>query len=282
MLVSPTPIAGAEFAVLDVETTGLEPDWGHRVCEVGLIVWRNGREVDRLWSLVNPGRSIERAAAMVNRLNEEILRGAPPMSDILPPLRTRIAGRVLVAYNASFDIGFLRREFRLAGEDLPPFRVIDVMALARRMLPDLGRYPLGHVARALGVATPTQHRAMADVEITSAVFFRFLAQLADQGVATIEDLEAMTRSSSAFAEALRQEKLRLLHRAIDEGRRVHLIYRSRTSDLTERDVTPKEIRTYAGRAQLVGFCHLRGAERTFTVDAIQDIRLSAPSPSREG
>lgn len=270
---APLPLAEAEFAVLDVETTGLEPDWGHRVCEVGVIVWRDGREVDRFWSLVNPGRAIEPSAALVNRLTEEMLRDAPSMETILPSLRTILTHRVLVAYNASFDIGFLRREFRLAGEELPPFRTIDVMALAKRLLPDLGRYPLARVVEAMGIGFASPHRAMADVLATSAAFLRFVDQVSEQGLATVDELEEITRPTSPVAESLRREKISLIDKAISEGKRVHLIYRTRDLALSERDVSPLELRTYAGRAQLVGFCHLRNAERTFTIDSIQDIQI---------
>jgi len=267
------PLSEAEFAVIDVETTGLEPDWGHRVCEVAVVVWRGGREVDSFWSLVNPHRSIEPSAALINRLTDEMLRDAPPMETILPHLRKMLAGRVLVAYNASFDVGFLRQEYRQVGEELPPFRIIDVMALAKRLLPQLGRYPLVRVVEAFGLSFATSHRAMADVEATSAVFLRFLDQLSAHGITTVEELEAITRPSSPFAESLRRDKIELLRKAIAGGQRVHLIYRARDQALSERDVTPLEIRTYAGRAQLIGYCHLRQAERTFTVDLIQDIHL---------
>lgn len=273
MSATPTPLSDAEFAVLDVETTGLEPDWGHRVCEVGVLVWRGGTEVDRFWSLVNPHRPIEPAAALVNRLTEEMLRDAPPMEDILPSLETILADRVLVAYNAAFDVGFLRREFRLAGRELPPLRIIDVMALAKRLLPDLGRYPLVRVVQALGIEFSSPHRAMADVLATSEVLHRFLGLLSAQGITAVEEIEAITRPTSADAESLRRDKIDLIRRAIALGKRLHLIYRARDLTLSERDVSPLELRTYPGRVQLVGYCHLRRGERTFTIDSIQDIHI---------
>jgi len=266
------PISEAEFVVLDVETTGLEPAWGHRVCEVGLVVWRDRAEIDRFWSLVDPGREIDPPAALINKLSDDMLTGEPPMAEVLPRLRDLLTGRVLVAYNASFDAGFLRNEFRMVGEELPEFRVLDVMALAKRLLPDLGRYPLAAVAERMGHAFEG-HRAMADVAETSAVFHNFLDQLAAQGIDTVEQLEEITRPNSPAAEALRREKVRLITQAIEEGRRVHLVYRARDAALTERDVRPIEIGTYAGSAQLLGYCYLRDAERTFTVDSIQDVQL---------
>jgi DNA polymerase III subunit epsilon len=266
------PINEAEFVVLDVETTGLEPSWGHRVCEVGLVVWRERIEIDRFWALVNPDRSIDPSAALINKLTDEMLAGEPPMTAVLPQLRDLISDRVLVAYNASFDVGFLRSEYRLAGEELPEFRVLDVMAMARRLLPDLGRYPLFRVAERMGYAFEG-HRAIADVMATSAVFHDFLDMLGGQGIETVEQLEEITRPTSPAAESLRREKVQLITQAIEEERRVNLLYRARDEALTEREVLPKDIQTYAGSAQLIGYCYLRDADRTFTIDSIQDVQL---------
>ena len=268
-----SPIENVEFVVLDVETTGLEPDWGHRVCEVALVVWRGRTEIDRFWTLVNPGRAVDPTATLINNLTDEMLRDEPPISTILPILRDKLSDRVLVAYNASFDTGFLRSEFRHAGEELPPFDVVDVMTLARCLLPDLRRFPLVQVANALDVQVHGAHRAMADVEATGLVFFRLLDRLAAQGVDTLGALKEVTRSTSPAAEALRREKVDLISEAIRRSKRVHLIYRARDAELTERDVSPVDVSTWAGRAQLVGFCHMRNAERTFNVDAIQDVRV---------
>jgi DNA polymerase III epsilon subunit family exonuclease len=269
----PPELAETEFAVVDVETTGLEPDWGHRVCEVGVIVWRNGSEIERFTALVNPEREIEPAAALINRLTSEMLADAPLMADILPSLRTLLDGRVLVAYNASFDVGFLRKEFRLAGQELPISRIVDVMALAKRLMPNLGRYPLYRVVKACGIAFPLQHRAMADVEATSSLLFRFLEQIMREGVSTVRQLEEITRPSSPVAESLRQDKLRIIQAALTGKNRLHLIYRARDLAFSERDVTPLEVRTYAGEAQLIGYCHLRQSERTFVLDSIQDVQI---------
>ena len=281
MSATPLSVHEAEFVVLDVETTGLEPDWGHRVCEVGLIVWRDGHEVDRFSSLVNPGRSIDPSAALINRLTDDMLADQPPMRDILPLLQRILHGRVLVAYNASFDVGFLRNEFRIAGGEPPPFRTLDVMAMAKRLLPDLGRYPLARVVDRMGHSFGPMHRAMADVMATSAVFNDFLKLLEGQGVATVEQLEEMTNPTSPFAESLRQDKIRLIAEAIQGNKHVHLVYRARDRALTERDVLPKEIRAFAGSAQLIGYCRLRGAERTFTIDSIQDVRVLPIDPGTD-
>ena len=267
------PIRDAEFAVLDLATTGLEPDWGHRVCGVGLIVLSGGEEIERYSTLVDPGRTIDSSAAAANRLSTEMLREAPPPREVLPRLGALLANRVLVAYNASFELGFLRNEFRLADAEPPHLEAISVIALARRLLPELGRYPLDRVAERLGIAWDPAQGPLAAAEATARIFWHFASRLVEHGISSVGQLEEITRPTSLLAEALRRDKLRLLQEAISTGRKVHLIYRARSEALTERDVSPLEVRTDAGKAQLVGFCHLRDAERTFNVDAIQDVEV---------
>ena len=268
-----TPVNEAEFIILDLETTGLEPEWGHRVCEVGFIVTRGSEEIQRFSQLVDPERDIEPSAALVNNLTSDMVTGAPHMTDILPTLTEALSGRVLIAYNASFDVGFLRSEYRLADVPLPKFRTIDLMAMAKHLLPELGRYPLRRVVEALGITTHGEHRALADAEAAAEVFQVFVEKLSMAGIVTIEQCEEMTRPTSPLSEALRRDKLSVLRQALEEGKRVHLIYRALDNAFTERDVTPLEIRTLTGKPQLQGYCHLRNAERTFNIDAIQDVEI---------
>jgi hypothetical protein len=71
------PLNETTFAIFDVETTGLSPAYGHRVCEVACLRVCNGLELDRFESLVDPGRAISPGAFYVNRITPEMLRGAP-------------------------------------------------------------------------------------------------------------------------------------------------------------------------------------------------------------
>ncbi len=264
----------AVFGSIGLQTTGLEPEWGHRIYEIAVIVSHGLREAERFSALLNPGRTIEPAAATPDMPEQDILRAAS-MEVVLPVVDRLLVGRVLLSYNTTFTMGFLRSEYRSTGREMPSLRTVDVMAMARRFLPSLGRYPLDLVAQTLQISSDARSRALADAETTWSVFRHFSAQLSAHGIDSVEELEAMSRPTSPLSEALRRDKLRIIERARDQGRRVHLIYRALDHALTERDVTPLEIRTDTGKAQLQGFCHLRNAERTFNVDAIQDIEIIA-------
>ena len=253
------PLAETEFAAFGLRTTGLEPEWGHRISEIAVIAGRIKGEVEHFSTTVNTGGAAHSEA--------------PSFADVLPDLNRLIAERVSVCYNATFDIGFLRSDYRASGEDLPELRTVDVMAMARRFLPQLGRYPLDLVAGELGISSDATSRALADAETTWSAFEHFATRLSSHGIDSVDDLETMSRPTSAISEALRRDKLRIISRAREHGHRVHLIYRALDQALTEREVTPLEVRTDTGKSQLIGFCHLRDAERTFNVDAIQDIEI---------
>src|SRR5712671_4645823 len=104
-----------EILVVDVETTGLNPDAGDRVCEVGAVKLRGSGVVQTFESLINPQRPISAGAYAVNGISPAMVATAPSFPEVAQKLWEMMEGTVLVAYNAPFDRGFLVSEFRMAG-----------------------------------------------------------------------------------------------------------------------------------------------------------------------
>ncbi len=126
--------------VLDTETTGLEPEQGHRVIEIGCVELINRRRTGRRFHrYLRPDRPIDRAAQHVHGITDEFLSQQPRFAEIVDELLEFISGAELVIHNAAFDIAFLDHELRrLPG----PARcmadlcsVIDTLPLARQMHP---------------------------------------------------------------------------------------------------------------------------------------------------
>ncbi len=150
----------APYIAIDVETTGLEPRDGHRVCEIALIKFLRGSVIDSLVSLVDPLRSISPGASAVSGITDDMVAGAPHFSDLFPRILSFIGDDVQVFHNAPFDLSFLREEARLAGGKWPSNRVVDTLQLARRT----GRFAshsLSSVCRELGIDAGF-HRAEGD------------------------------------------------------------------------------------------------------------------------
>jgi DNA polymerase-3 subunit epsilon len=163
------------LAFLDVETTGLDPWSGDRVCEIAIVRVVGGREESRLSRLVNPGRRVSPAALAVNGLDERELARSPEFRRVAGEVSAHLAGAVVVAHNAPFDAGFLAREYQLAGLAVPENDLLDTLLLARRNF-HYRSNRLGALADTLGIRTP-EHRALADALTTSELFARFVEQL---------------------------------------------------------------------------------------------------------
>lgn len=158
------PLAEIPYIAADVETTGLDAGYGHRICEIALLRFLRGTVVDSLVSLVNPLRPISPGASFVNGITDAMVAGAPAFPDIFPEVLAFLGDDALVFHNAPFDLSFLKEEARLAGGTWPGNPVIDTLVLARRsrMFRD---HSLAALCGALGIGTHF-HRAEADAYAT--------------------------------------------------------------------------------------------------------------------
>jgi DNA polymerase III epsilon subunit family exonuclease len=169
-------VRNAPFVVIDVETTGLDPE-EDRVCEVGAIRTVADREEGRFHSLVKPDRPVSDGARAKHGITDDMLCDAPPFGAIAADLRKFLAGSILVAQNAEFDVSFLNAEFRRAGMAKLALPAMDTIALARRVRPGLGAYNLDSLARHFGVRFSERHRSIGDCEVTVQVFWKCVEAL---------------------------------------------------------------------------------------------------------
>lgn len=153
------PLDEVAFTILDVETTGLNPHFGDRVCEIALLRCQGDRELGRFHSLVNPGRGISPGAFAVNGIKDEDVIDAPPFADIAPAVLKVLGETVIVAHNAPFDLGFLAAELEICRLPFIDNMVIDTLTLARRWY-SFPSNSLQNVAYYLGIDTLGQHRAL--------------------------------------------------------------------------------------------------------------------------
>lgn len=264
----------ASFTIFDVETTGLYPYSGDRICEIGALrVGPKGKMAKRFHSLVDPKRPISYGAFSVNGITDCMVKGKPTIRDILPNFLKFIDGSVLVAYNAGFDLGFIECALGEDRQILEDYYIIDALRLARRLFPAAGRYNLKVLCDSLGIRSGSEHRAMADVLMTWKVFEKELNLLRLQGVATVEDIAAAQTKRPAL-ETVKDYKMKLIEEAIREEKRLNITYRSVWNNLvTERIVTPKKIHAGYDRSYLVAHCHLKDAERNFRLDCILDAKV---------
>jgi len=266
-------LSATTFAVFDVETTGLSAAYGDRVCEVGCLRVRGGVELERFESLVDPGRPVSPGAFGVNRITPEMLRGAPTFDEIAAPLLQVMAGAVLVAHNAPFDLGFLAAELEMARLPAPQSPVIDTLALARRAYA-FPRNSLSAVAAALGVERPPTHRAMSDVRTTAAVLARMLRDLERRrGIATLAQLIEAQGGAIPYPQARTLSLPPTIAEALGSGGQVRMRYVDAQGQETERVVRPLRVHGRGNKLYLVAHCYRRDALRSFRLDRVVEMVL---------
>ncbi len=159
--------------VLDTETTGLDPNSGHRIVEIGCVELLNHIPSGRDWhQYVNPKRSMPREALAVHGLSEEFLADKPAFEDIADDFISFVAGARLIIHNAPFDMAFLNAELEAAGyQPLPFSQVTDTLALARRRHPGAPA-GLDDLCRRYGVDNSRRdmHGALLDAGLLAEVY----------------------------------------------------------------------------------------------------------------
>ena len=258
-----------------METTGLAPESGDRIVEIAATRIRNKEILGNLHSLVNPDRLISPSAYEVNRISQEMLLNAPHIKMILPDFLRFISGSCLVSYNAPFDFGFLQNELALTGLKSPSLpQAIDLLRMARLVLPGLARYSLWFVARTLGINVVQKHRAFSDVQITISVFNSLKGLLKEKGILDFENLVSLFGLSSHTLRDINNTKISQIREAINLGLDLRLRYFSGSSgEVSEREVSPRQIKEEKKRRYLIGYCNLRKEERTFRIDNILQIEV---------
>jgi DNA polymerase III epsilon subunit family exonuclease len=171
------------FSVLDVETTGLSPRNGDRICEIGVVRVRDGRPVANFQTLVDPGIPIPPGASRINGITDEMVADAPLFSEVAEEFRRFVGDGVLAIYNAPFDMNFIRNELAAARCQPLQNRIVDVLPLARSLL-YLEGYSLLQVAHYLEIADSQEHRALGDCLITAEVLLRLAPMAEERGRAT--------------------------------------------------------------------------------------------------
>jgi len=159
---------------VDIETTGSSPA-RERVTEVGVVsVEADGDDlrVSEWSSLVNPGVPIPGEIQWLTGITNEMVRSAPPFSDIAPDLAARLHDSIFVAHNVRFDYGFLRAEFARCGLTWRAPTLCTVR-LSRLLYPDRAPHSLDAIVARFGIDGETRHRALGDAR----VLWRFLQRL---------------------------------------------------------------------------------------------------------
>lgn len=171
--------APAAYAVVDCETTGTDPGVDEIVSLAVLRLDPDGAETARYVSLVRPSCPIPAEATAVHGIGDEDVAASPSFAGIVPELLRLLDGAVLVAHNASFDLGMLQHAFAGAGVDYRPAGVACTLDAFRLLEPREPSHRLESICRRQGITLEDAHEALGDVVATAAL----LRVLLDAGLA---------------------------------------------------------------------------------------------------
>ena len=162
--------------VLDTETTGLEPEQGHRIIEIGCVEMIERRLTgNNFHQYLQPDREIDPAAVEIHGITNEFLADKPQFGDLVDDFISYIRGAELIIHNAPFDTAFINRELKLLGKGLPELsehcNITDTLVLAKKMHPGQ-RNSLDALCKRYQIDNSHRefHGALLDAEILADVY----------------------------------------------------------------------------------------------------------------
>lgn len=174
------------FVVFDIETTGFSP-LTCQIIEIGAVRVENGSISDRFSTFVNPKVPIPFRIEQLTSINDSMVMDAPEIAEALPKFLEFCGDSVLVAHNADFDMSFIIENCNRLG--IPnDFTYVDTVGMARFLLPNLNRFKLDTVAKAVGVSLEHHHRAVDDAACTAEIFEKFVKMLEERDIFDVDAL----------------------------------------------------------------------------------------------
>lgn len=177
---------------LDIETTGFSP-WQHEIIELGAVRLDRG-STREFQSLIKPEKDPSSEILELTGIEKRELEKAPTLKEVWPEFMNFIAGSIVVAHNAAFDLNFLRFWGERVGHS-PPLELgsIDTLSLSRALNKDLRSHSLGALTRKFNINLDNHHRALADARATYRLWEIFCSKLEALEIKKLEEIQKMAR-----------------------------------------------------------------------------------------
>ncbi|HOT45214.1 MAG TPA: exonuclease domain-containing protein [Spirochaetota bacterium] len=260
------------FCALDLETTGTNAAL-HMIVEVGIVRFTIDRIIETYESLVNPGVKIPGDVAAIHGISDDMVRGAPRITDILGDISRVIRDSVLVIHNPGFDLSFLGWAFLKGGRVSPRMEAVDTVRIARRAWPGLKNYKLETICEHLRL-NMTPHRAIPDAMACMEVFRSAVRKEDRAGRWVMDDLIGYHGNLIRF---IRVKGKRITEKGkalmgLRLGAKAEITYEDHSGSVTVRTILPIEFITADGEAYVLAHCYLRDDRRYFNMSRIIDIK----------
>lgn len=175
-----------EYVIFDIETTGLS-SINDMITEIGAVKVVDGEVIDVFSQLINPERPISNFITNLTGITNEMVSDKPKIDEVIKRFVDFIGDSVLVAHNASFDIGFVREQMRLVNIELNN-PILDTLELVRTIFPTLKNHKLDTIAKHLDINLENHHRALDDATATKDILIRTLSILDEKGITSFDQI----------------------------------------------------------------------------------------------
>ncbi|OCA83803.1 PolC-type DNA polymerase III [Pseudobacillus wudalianchiensis] len=193
-------LAEETYVVFDVETTGLSAVYD-TIIELAAVKIKDGEIIDRFESFANPHHPLSATTINLTGITDDLVQNAPEVEEVLKKFKDWTGDAILVAHNASFDMGFLDAgyvRYNLGKSSNP---VIDTLELARFLYPVMKNHRLNTLAKKFDVELTQHHRAIYDAEATGYLFLRMLKDANEKGITYHDELNTHMGDGGAYKRA---------------------------------------------------------------------------------
>ena len=194
-------LSEATYVVFDVETTGLSAIYNDLI-QVAASKMYKGNIVAEFDEFINPGHPLSAFTTELTGITDEHVKNAKPLVQVLKEFQEFCKDTVLVAHNATFDVGFMNANYERHGLPRITQPVIDTLEFARNLYPEYKRHGLGPLTKRFGVALEHHHMANYDAEATGRLLFIFIKEVAEKhGVTDLARLNLDLISPDSYKKA---------------------------------------------------------------------------------
>ena len=170
------------LVALDIETTGLDPK-NDKIIEIGAVRFSGTKIEDEFNSLINPGKNIPPFISQLTGITDAMVRGAPPVEEVIEQLADFVKDAPVVGHNVKFDLSFLKKQGVLKQN-----KAIDTYEMAAVVLPAEGRYNLRALGQSLSVPMKATHRALDDTKVTQAIYHLMYQIILEQPLGLLSEI----------------------------------------------------------------------------------------------
>nr|WP_281063512.1 PolC-type DNA polymerase III [Clostridium algifaecis] len=174
------------YVIFDIETTGFS-SINDRIIEIGAVKVKEGKVIDKFSEFVNPKMAIPERITELTSITDDMVKEAEAIDGILPRFIEFIGDAVVVAHNAGFDTGFIKKNCKDIGINFNN-PIMDTVQLCRFLFPELKKFKLNTVAKHLGISLENHHRAVDDAKATCDILLKCFKVLKDMEILNLGKL----------------------------------------------------------------------------------------------